>query len=132
METSVSTKKALKAALRGGLFASGINLIWYFVLEFSLGLSGLPAGFQVAIVISTILPLLLGAVVYALLVKHFLKGQMLYLILAIAFAAFSVFPSFEPVLADGTPTPQNFALLTLPMHGVAAFFGTYFLIRYSK
>ena len=129
MYSTVSLVKAFKAALQGGLVSAVINLLWYSLLSITLSFGTLPKGFMVAIVISSVLPLFLGAVVYVLLVKNFLKGQMLYFILATAFAIFSIFPSFQPILPDGSTAPHNFALLTVPMHFIVAVIGSYFLVK---
>jgi hypothetical protein len=67
--------------------------------------------------------------VYVLLLRNFLKGKFLYYILASAFAVFSIFPSFQTVLPDGSVAPANFALLTVPMHFIVAVVGSYFFIK---
>jgi hypothetical protein len=75
------------------------------------------------------LPLLLGALVYVVLAKNFKQGGYLFMILSIGFTLFSVFPSFQPLLPDGSKAPLNFALLTVPMHFVVAVIGVYYLTK---
>jgi hypothetical protein len=124
-----SYKSGFRAALQGGLIAAGVNIAWHFAAVFTLHITGLPNGFAIAVVLSSVLPLLLGSVVYVLLMNNFFKGKLLFYILSIAFAIFSIFPSFQPVLSDGTLAPANFALLTVPMHFVAAVSGIYFIVK---
>ncbi|MCF8253393.1 MAG: hypothetical protein K9H61_05925 [Bacteroidia bacterium] len=131
MKKDIKYSKVLKAAFMGGLIAAGLNVAWLYILEFAVNIQGLPKGFTVAVVISSILPLLVGALVYGFLIKSFLKGQMLFYILSVAFAVFSLFPSFQEILPDGNVAPANFALLTVPMHLIAAVVGVYFIVKKS-
>ncbi|MCG9880142.1 MAG: hypothetical protein MH472_06035 [Bacteroidia bacterium] len=126
---STTYKNVLKAAFRGSLIASGINIAWLYSLEFLLKISGLPKGFPLAVVLSTIIPLLLGAILYVVFVKNFKKGEVMFLMLASGFTLLSLFPSFEPMLPDGNPAPENFALLTVPMHFFAAVIGVFYILK---
>lgn len=132
MYANITFKNGFKAALLGGLVSAGVNLIWYALLKGTIGVGELPKGFVMAIVFSSILPLMVGSVVYVLLMRHFLKGKLLYYILASAFAVFSIFPSFQPILPDGNAAPHNFALLTVPMHFIVAVIGSYFFITKTQ
>jgi len=127
--TIVTYKNTLRAAFRGSLIASGINIAWLFSLEFLLNISGLPKGFPLAVVLSTLIPILLAAVLYVIFVKNFQKGEIMFLVLAAGFALLSLFPSFEPILPDGNPAPANFALLTVPMHFFAAVIGVFYIVH---
>jgi len=127
--TLVTYKNTLRAALRGSLIASGINIAWLFSVEFYLNIVGLPKGFPLAVVLSTGLPILLAALLYVVFVKNFQKGEVMFLVLAAGFTLLSIFPSFEPILPDGSAAPANFALLTVPMHFFAAVIGVYYIIQ---
>jgi len=127
--TLVTYKNTLRAALRGSLIASGINIAWLFSVEFYLNIVGLPKGFPLAVVLSTSLPILLAALLYVVFVKNFQKGEVMFLVLAAGFTLLSIFPSFEPILPDGNAAPANFALLTVPMHFFAAVIGVYYIIQ---
>ncbi len=128
---SKSILKILKAAFQGGLIAAGINISWLFILEYSLNIAGLPTGFAVAIVISSILPILLGAIVYFFLQKHFQEAGRLFIFIGASFTALSLFPSFATTLPDGSLAPEYFALLTIPMHFVAGFVGLFYITKKS-
>jgi len=127
--TLVTYKNTLRAALRGSLIASGINIAWLFSVEFYLNIVGLPKGFPLAVVLSTGLPILLAALLYVVFVKNFQKGEVMFLVLAAGFTLLSIFPSFEPILPDGNAAPANFAWLTVPMHFFAAVIGVYYIIQ---
>ncbi|MDZ4667628.1 MAG: hypothetical protein SGJ00_07070 [bacterium] len=123
IENQISYIQGIKLAIRAGLISAGVNIAWLYVLEFALSISGLPKGFAVAVVLSSILPLILGAIVYVTLIKNFKKGEYVFIMLSFGFAIFSIFPSFQPILPDGNAAPANFALLTVPMHFVVAVIG---------
>ncbi len=122
----------LKAAFQAGLIAAGLNISWLFVLEYFLKIVGLPNGFPVAVVISSILPILLGAIVYFVLQKNFKEANRLFIFIGGSFTALSLFPSFAAQLPDGTATPQHFALLTIPMHFIAGILGLYYITQRSN
>jgi hypothetical protein len=128
---SKSILKVLKAASQGGLIAAGINISWLFILEYSFKITGLPNGFPIAVVISSILPILIGAIVYFFLQKNFKEANKLFIFIGASFTALSMFPSFAVTLPDGTPTPEHFALLTIPMHFVAGFVGLFYITQRS-
>ncbi|OYU94839.1 MAG: hypothetical protein CFE21_14210 [Bacteroidetes bacterium B1(2017)] len=132
IKEEIKVAKVLKAALKGGLVAAGVNIAWLYVLEFTIGLKDLPQGFPVAVVISSILPIFLGGLLYAYLAKNLQKGRLLFLIISIGFAVLSIFPSFQTTMADGNPAPHNFAVLTVPMHFFATLIGLYFIIKKSN
>lgn len=132
MANSLTYKSGIRAGWRGGLVAAGLNTAWLFTVEYTLEIAGLPKGFTLAVVFSSILPQLPGSLLYVWLQNSFQRGKLLYLILAVAFTGFSMFQSFQPQLPDGTPTPDRFALLTIPMNAMAAICGTWFLFRQTE
>jgi uncharacterized protein YneF (UPF0154 family) len=123
--------KILKASFQGGLIAAGINISWLFILEYSLKINGLPNGFPIAVVISSILPILIGAIVYYFLQRNFKEANRLFIFIGASFTALSLFPSFAATLPDGTQTPEYFALLTIPMHFIAGFVGLFYITQKS-
>ena len=92
-----------------------------------MNISGLPKGFSVAVVMSSIFPVLLASIIYFLLIRNFTRGYLLYMFLGVSFMLLSNFPAFETTLPDGTPTPANFALLVIPMHFVAGLSALYLI-----
>ena len=132
METGIQLKKVIRQAIYAGLIAACLNLFWYWVIEKKYSITGLPKGFLVAIAISSILPILVGGLGYFAMLKFVPKGEMLFLIIGIAFLVFSIFPSFETNMPDGTKAPEHFALLTVPMHFIAGIVGLFMIIKKSK
>jgi hypothetical protein len=122
----------IKAALQGSLIAAGLNIAWLFGLEYYLAIQNLPKGFQVAVVLATIIPILIGSVVYYILAKNFTEGKRLFLFLGAGFIALSIFPSFQGTLPDGSLVPEHWVLLTLPMHFIAGGIGLYYITGNRK
>jgi hypothetical protein len=121
--------KSLKSGTRGGLIATGVNIGWLFSISYLLKIQGIPKGFPVAVVFSTMIPLALGALLFAFLLKNFKKGNILFYLIAAGFTILSIFPSFQPLLPDGSKAPNHFAILTVPMHFFAATIGGFFIIK---
>jgi hypothetical protein len=121
--------KSLKSGIRGGLIAAGVNVGWLFSLTYFLTIQGIPKGFPIAVVFSTILPIALAALLFAFLLINFKKGNVLFYLIAAGFTLLSIFPSFQPILPDGNPAPANFAILTVPMHFFAAIIGVFYIAK---
>jgi hypothetical protein len=122
----------IKAALQGSLIAAGLNIAWLFGVEYYLSIQNLPKGFQVAVVLATIIPILLGSVLYFLLAKNFTEGKRLFLFIGAGFTALSMFPSFQATLPDGNLVPEHWALITVPMHFIAGGIGLYYITEKFK
>jgi hypothetical protein len=121
--------KSLKSGLKGGLIASGVNIGWLFSISYFLAIQGLPKGFPIAVVFSTIIPIALGAMLFAFLMMNFKKGHLLFYLFAGGFTGLSILPSFQPILPDGSAAPANFAVLTVPMHLFAALIGVFYIVK---
>lgn len=122
----------IKASLQGSLVAAGLNIAWLFGLEYYLSIQNLPKGFQVAVVLATIIPIILGAFLYFLLAKNFAEGKRLFLFIGAGFTALSIFPSFQSTLPDGNLVPEHWVLLTVPMHFIAGGIGLYYITSGKK
>ncbi len=124
--------QALKGAFISGVIALVVNQIWSFIaLHFLSSLA--PAGpWQIMVAVSSIVPLLLGGVVYFLLEKYTSNGAKIFTGISVVLTVLSIYGNFQPVLPDGTATPQGFALLTVPMHFVAGFAAAFGIPRFSK
>ena len=127
MNKTITFSKVIKAGFFAGLIAAAINTIWNQIGILMMNVSGLPKGFSVAVVMSSILPVLLASIIYFLLIRNFTRGYLLYMFLGVSFMLLSNFPAFEVTLPDGTPTPANFALLVIPMHFVAGLSALYLI-----
>ena len=94
METQkITFVKALKGGAIAGLIGAGLNNIWTLIAN-ALG-STVPPGFVMAVTMSSIFPLLIGAVIYFFLKKYASKGNMIWLAVSIGFTLVSFFPVFR-------------------------------------
>jgi len=132
METqNLTFLKALKGGAIAGLIGAGLNNIWSLMAN-AMGAS-IPPGFAFAVTMSSIFPLLVGAVIYFLLQKYTSKGTVIWLALTIGFTLVSFFPVFNtPQLPDGTVLDNTFPLLVGPMHAISGFLGIWGIPKFSK
>lgn len=123
--------KALKAGLIAGVIGAGINNVWS-LLASALGAT-IPTGFFIAVTISSILPVLIGALLFFVFVRFVPKGQIIWLVLSIGFTLFSFYPVFTtPQLPDGTVLDSTFPLLAAPMHAFSGFLAIWGIPKWSK
>jgi hypothetical protein len=132
METqNITFLKALKGGAIAGLIGAGLNNIWTLIAN-ALGAT-VPPGFALAVTMSSIFPLLVGAVIYFFLVKYATKGKMIWLVVSIGFTLFSFFPVFNTTqLPDGTLLDSTFPLLAGPMHAISGFLAIWGIPKWSK
>ena len=131
METIKPTfKQAIVGGLISGVIAAPLNEIWDFIAV-AFG-SIAPPNFMVAVVISSIVSLLIGAVLYFLLMKYSKRGRMIFLAVSTVFTLLSLYATMQPVMPDGSATPHGFALLTIPMHLIAGGVAMWGIPKYSN
>lgn len=123
--TEINFGRVLKAGLIAGFIGVGLNNIWSLIAG-ALGAT-IPPAFAIAVTISSLLPVVVGSLIYFVLARYVPKGQLIFLILGAGFLLFSFFPVFNnPQLPDGTVMDETFPLLVGPMHvfsGVLALYG---------
>jgi hypothetical protein len=122
--------QTLKAGAMAGFIGAGLNNIWSFIAQ-TLG-SSTPPGFPLAVTLSSVFPVLVGAILFFLLVKFLPKGQLIWTILSVVFMLVSCYGPFQPTLPDGSPTPTGFPLLTVPMHFISGLVAIWGIPRWSK
>jgi hypothetical protein len=131
METQKPTfARVLKAGTIAGFIGAGLNNIWSFIAQ-AMG-SVPPPGFPVAVTISSVLLAIIGAILYFVLVKFLSKGQITWVIVSTLFAIVSCYGPTQPVLPDGTPAPEGFALLAIPMHIISGIVAIWGIPKWSK
>ena len=131
METQKPTFiQSLKGGFISGVITAPINLAWYFI-ALSLG-SIAPPHFSTNVIFSSIIPLLIGAILYFSLAKFLKNGKMIFLIISGVFTLASLYGTMQPTMPDGTVTPEGFTLLTLPMHLIAGGIAMWGIPKFSK
>jgi hypothetical protein len=133
METTPNTTllKSVKSGAIASMFAVGINNIWSLIAN-ALGAT-IPPGFVLAVTMSSLLPLIIGSVIYFALVRFAPKGYLIWLVLSIGFTLFSFFPVFNTTqLPDGTLLDSTFPLLVGPMHVVSGVLAAWGIPKWSK
>lgn len=123
--------KALKAGAIAGLIGAGLNNIWSLIAG-ALGAT-IPAGFAIAVSMSSIVPLLIGSIIFFALMRFVKIGYTIWLVLGIGFTLFSFYPVFNtPQLPDGTVLDSTFPMLVGPMHVISGFLAVWGIPKWSK
>ena len=126
MQTRAAAAPAWRFAL-GGVLAAVVaaagNLAWRSAYP---GVTGYPIPAAIdpsSVTTASTLSVLLAAGIYLLLARGLTIATPLYIVGSLVTAAASCVAALTPVLPDGSPTPQGFVQLTMPMHmfaGLAA------------
>lgn len=123
--------QTLKAGLYSGLIAAVINNLYGFIYKTVTGIQAAIIN-PVSISLSSILPLVIAGLVFYFLASKLKNGATVFSIASIVLGVLSLYSSFQPVLPDGSAVPQGFALLTAPMHIVAALCAAIGIPKFSK
>lgn len=130
-ENQLTFLRVLKGGAIAGLIGAGLNNIWSLVAN-ALGAT-IPPGFILTTIISSVFPLLIGAIIYFVISRFIPKGKLVWISLSIAFLLFSFYPVFStPQLPDGTVLDETFPLLVGPMHLISGFLAIWGIPRWSK
>ena len=57
---------------------------------------------------------------------------MIFVVISAVFTIVSLYGTVQPVLPDGTPAPDGFTLLTMPMHLIAGAVAIWGIPKFSK
>ena len=130
-ENQLTFLKALKGGAIAGLIGAGLNNIWSLIAN-AIGAT-IPSGFALAVTMSSIFPLLIGAILFFVFVRFVPKGKLVWIALSVAFILFSFYPVFSnPQLPDGTVMDDTFPILAGPMHLISGFLAVWGIPRWSK
>lgn len=132
MSTStISISKAVKAGAIAGIAGAVLNNIWLFIAG-SMGVT-IPPSFAIAVSISSVLPVVIGSVIFFLLMKFSAKGLNIWYAIAGIFTLISFYPVFNtPQLPDGTITDSTFPVLIGPMHLISGLLALWGIPKWSK
>ena len=129
--SDITFLKTAKGGLIAGLIAAGLNNLSSLVAR-ALG-SVPPPVFPIAVTVSSIFPLLIGAILYFLLVKFSARGHLIFVVIGVVFTLSSLYPTFSMTeMPDGTPLGERFTLLTVPMHLSAGALAVWGIPKFSK
>ena len=130
MTTQLTFLNTLKAGAIAGFVGAGLNHVWSFIAQ-ALG-SVPPPGFALAVTISSVLLVVVGAVFYFLLARFVPKGALIWTVVGVIFMLASCYSPTLPTLPDGTAAPEGFALLTIPMHLISGLIALWGIPRWSN
>jgi hypothetical protein len=131
MSQPITFLKALKGGFITGMIAAGLNNLWSLIAQ-ALG-SVPPPGFPVAVTMSSIFPIIIGAILYFTLLKFTSKGYLIFIVISAIFTIVSLYPTITLTeMPDGSPVGAGFTLLTLPMHLISGGLAIWGIPRFSK
>ncbi len=116
LEYAPSIKQFLIGGLVAGLLATVLNNIYSVIYTAWTGFSIPEIINPISVTLASIVPLLTASCLYYLLERFTTKGTTIFVILAVVVTIVSFAGPLGSSLPDGTPTPDGFAGLTLPMH----------------
>ena len=111
--------KFFLGGLLAGILGALVNNIYSFLYTSITGFS-IPKIIHLGSITSaSILLVVVSSLFYFVLAKFSSKAKLIYIIVGIIFMIFSFWAPLSSHLPDGTPTPEGFAGLTLPMHVIS-------------
>lgn len=112
----VSAWRFLWGGAAAALAATAGNLWWFGAFS---SVTGQPRPDVItpdAIILASVASVLLAAGIYLLLARALRIATPLYIVGALAVGGVTTLAPMMPVLPDGRPTPDAFAMLAMPMH----------------
>lgn len=119
MNTTTTFKQTFLASLIAGAGTAVICLIWRSAHEAITGFSVPQIVHTTGITMSSFIPLIIAGIIYYFVQKLGAKGRTGYAIGAVVLGLLSLYGTFNTPMPDGSATPANFTMLTLPMHFVS-------------
>ncbi|MFN0275537.1 MAG: hypothetical protein ACKVPJ_07325 [Chitinophagales bacterium] len=122
----------VKAGIQTGVLVSVVNMIWYL---FSTKLLFIQAPGNITIVtviITCVVVALLASLVFYLLFPRVKKPVLVFRGIVFILALLSLFGAFMGEMPDGTPAPERFHVLAMPMHMFAGILTGYFIPKFLK
>jgi hypothetical protein len=111
-----SFTQSLKAGLFAGLISVALNNMWGFIAPLISGHPNPEAIHAGVISVASLLPIIIGSIVFFLVHKYTPKGNLIFMIVSVVVFIVTAGGPFEAKMPDGTVTPEGFAMLTFPMH----------------
>jgi drug/metabolite transporter (DMT)-like permease len=109
--------RVLAAGAAAGAASAVVNGLYFALYQSAVGREYPQTGLG-SIVVSSLLPSLLGAAAAFGLSRYTPKAGGIFAVVALGITALSLLAAWSPSLADGTLKPPGFDTLVLPMHVV--------------
>ncbi len=132
MEIKLPVTRFLTGGLVAGIVAAIVSNIYSYAYSAVTGFSIPQVISFVSITGASLVPLVIGSLVYFGLSRFTARATAMYSGAAIVLALVSCLAPLGPTLPDGTPTPAGFAGLTIPMHIVAGICAAFITPRFVQ
>lgn len=132
LRTEIKFPATMSAALMASVIATLVNLTYGAVYQ-NIQEVEVPNVFSEASIIGvTFFSMLMAGVIYYLAKTYVPNPGRVYAIFIIAVTLISLAGPLNPQLPDGTPRPEGFTWLTIPMHFVAGGMALWFIPARAK
>jgi hypothetical protein len=112
----LSFKHLAVAAITVGVVLALVNNAWVLVFTNASGFSVPQMINPFSVTMMSVIPMLVAAVAVFLLQRAGARGLRLYMIGTVVLGLLSTWGSFTVPMPDGSATPLNFTILSVPMH----------------
>lgn len=132
METQkLSIVQALKRGAIAGLIGAVLNNLWRLLAN-ALGAT-IPPGFVVPVTFSSLIPVLIGSIIFFLPIRFNAKEKLIWYVVSIGFTLFSFFLVFGTTpLPDGYQLDDTFPLIVGPMHAISGPLAVWGIPKWAK
>ncbi|MES2620641.1 MAG: DUF6069 family protein [Bacteroidota bacterium] len=125
-------KQALKGATIAAVVAIILNELWDLAGVIFLGFENPTSDFQVRIILSTLIPILIAGGLYFLFEKYTSMGTLIFQVVTLTLALISLYSSFITTWPDGTVVSPDFPVLSIPMHLIAGLSAAFLIPKFSN
>lgn len=115
MERRSLSHLAIAAIIIGAALAL-VNNIWVLLFSNLSGFSVQQMINPMSVTMMSIIPMLVAALVYFFLQRAGSRGERFYFVGTVVLGLLSTWGSFTAPMPDGSATPLNFTILSVPMH----------------
>jgi hypothetical protein len=122
----------VKAGLQTGFLVAVTDIIWYLYSTKLLFIQSPERINIISISITCIVAALLAAMLLYVLFTRVKKPVLVFRGIVFILALLSLYFAFIGKMPDGTPTPERFHVLAMPMHIFGGIFTGYFIPKFLK
>jgi len=122
----------IQAGILAGALAAIINTVWYLYATKLLFINAPEMINMISVVLTCLVVAVAAAVGFYFLFSRTKKPVLVFRGIVFILAILSLFSATLGTLPDGTPAPERFHVLTMPMHIFAGIFTGYFIPKFLK